>query len=122
MLLEQAAALGESRVAAVITLVIAEAKPFPELARVWHDEVVGKMIGLLTSVIERAQARGEIVAGDPRLHAFSILGPMLACTIFREVFRESEEALPDLRKLASQHAATIVRGLQVPTGRDLAER
>jgi hypothetical protein len=80
---------------------------------VWHDEVVSKVLGLLTMAIERAQARGEIKPGNARLYAFSIIGPMLASALFREVFRDTAP-LPDLRELAEQHARTILDGLLLP--------
>jgi AcrR family transcriptional regulator len=112
LLLAQAALVGEGKVSAVIRLLIAESRAFPDLAQVWHDEVVAKVLGLLTAAIERAQLRGEIRAGDARLQAFSIIGPMLAGVIFREVFRDTTAYLPDLRELASQHAHIVLRGLK----------
>jgi AcrR family transcriptional regulator len=114
LLLAQAARAGESRVPAVLRLIIAESRAFPDLAQIWHDEVVGKMLGLLTQAIKRAQARGEVRPGDPKLYAFSIMGPMLAGVIFREVFRSATTGLPDLSKLAAQHARTVLQGLLVP--------
>ena len=64
-------------VGAVAKMVIGESRNFPELAKVWHDEVVSKALGTLAALIEMAQAKGEVRAGDPRLHAFSLMGPML---------------------------------------------
>jgi AcrR family transcriptional regulator len=111
LLLGQAAAvIGEGRLPAMMRLLIAESRTFPDLARVWHDEVVSKVLGLLTAALERGQARGEIRAGDARLQAFSIMGPMLAAALFREVFRETAP-LPDLPELASQHTQTVLHGL-----------
>jgi AcrR family transcriptional regulator len=114
MLLAQSAAVGETSIPPVIRLLIAEARSFPDLAKVWHDEVVAKVLGFLTSAIERAQARGEIRDGDAQLQAFSIMGPMLAAVIFREVFGETQAAVPDLRELARQHANTVLQGLLRP--------
>jgi len=114
MLLMQAdAVIGEGRLPAMMRLLVSESRQFPDLARVWHDEVVSKVLGLLTMAIERAQARGEIKPGNARLYAFSIIGPMLASALFREVFRDTAP-LPDLRELAEQHARTILDGLLLP--------
>jgi len=114
MLLAQAAAvIGEGRLPAMMRLLVAESRQFPDLARVWHDEVVSKVLGMLTLAIERAQARGEIKPGNARLYAFSIIGPMLASALFREVFRDTAP-LPDLRELADQHARTVLDGLLLP--------
>lgn len=114
LLLARAAAVGDSPVAAVVRLLIAESRAFPDLAQVWHDEVVAKMLAFLTAAIEAAQARGEVRAGDARLYAFSIIGPMMAGFMFRQVFAETGADLPDLRALAQQHADTVLRGLSAP--------
>lgn len=115
-LLALVAANGEGRIPLIMRLLIAESRTFPDLARVWHDEVVSKVLALITSAIERAQARGEIVAGDARLHAFSIIGPMLAATLYRQVFGDADSTPPDLHALARQHATTVLNGLTAPRG------
>src|SRR4030095_12864596 len=69
-------------VGAVAKMVISESRNFPELAKVWHDEVVTKALGAMTALIEMAQARGEVRAGDARLHSFTLMGPMLMGSIY----------------------------------------
>ena len=112
-LLGQAAQVGQTRLPALVRLLISEARNFPDIAEVWHEEVVSKILGVLVTAIERGQARGEIRAGDPRLHAFSIIGPMLAGTLFREVFGAGGVEVPDLGKLAAQHAESVLNGLLI---------
>ena len=101
-------------VGAVAKIVIGESRNFPELARVWHDEVILKAIGLIAGVIERAQARGEVRPGDPRTHAFSLMGPMLMGVLWRETFTPIGGAALDLPAIARQHAETVLGGLLVP--------
>ena len=100
-------------VGAVVKMVIGESRNFPELAKVWHDDVILKAMGLLGSVIERAQARGEVRPGDPRIHAFSIIGPMLIGVIWRETFTPTGGAAVALPAIARQHAETVLDGLIV---------
>ena len=92
-------------------IVIGESRNFPELAKVWHDEVASKAIGLLAGLIEKAQARGEVRAGDPRLHAFSLMGPMVLGLLWRETLQSAGGDPVDLAKLAKQHGETILAGL-----------
>jgi hypothetical protein len=66
-----AAVLSRPTINRVARMVIGESRNFPDLARIWHDEVVSPVIDTVSRVIARAQARGEVRAGDPRLHAFS---------------------------------------------------
>src|SRR5215831_10899871 len=44
---------------ATARMVIGESRNFPDLARIWHDDVVTSVIGIVTGIIARAQARGE---------------------------------------------------------------
>jgi AcrR family transcriptional regulator len=111
LLLTQAGLVGASPVSAVIRMLISESRAFPDIAQVWHDEVVARMLGFLTVAIEKAQARGEVRAGDARLYALSIIGPMVAGFVFRQVFRDTDARMPDLAALAAQHARTVLYGL-----------
>jgi AcrR family transcriptional regulator len=106
-----AAITSEVRVGAVAKMVIGESRNFPELARVWHDEVVSKALGLIAGLIERAQGKGEVRPGDPRLHAFSLMGPMLMGILWRETLQPAGGEPLDLSALAAQHAETVLGGL-----------
>lgn len=112
LFLERFADLAERvPIGAVAKMVIGESRNFPELARVWHDQVASRAIALLCSLIERAQQRGEVRAGDPRLHAFSLMGPMLMGLLWREALQPAGGAPIDLEALARQHARTVLAGL-----------
>ncbi|MFL6722939.1 MAG: TetR/AcrR family transcriptional regulator [Sphingomicrobium sp.] len=98
-------------VGAVAKMVISESRNFPELAKVWHDEVVSKGIGTVTALIEMGQARGEVRDGDARLHAFTLMGPMLMGLLYRETLEPVGGAPLDFAALARQHAETVLSGL-----------
>ena len=106
-----------SPVGPVAKMVIAESRNFPDLARVWHDEVVARMLGVLTGLIERAQAKGEVRPGEPRYHALSLIGPILMGLLWREVLEPAGARPIDLRALAQQHIETVLGGLLVEGGR-----
>jgi AcrR family transcriptional regulator len=103
--------LAARRLGSVVKMVVGESRNFPDLAGIWHDDVVAVMLDLMTTLIARAQARGEVAPGDPRLHAFSLAGPMVMAVLYREVFGDVSADAPDLRALATQHANTVLRGL-----------
>jgi AcrR family transcriptional regulator len=114
-LLQQAATVAsEGRLPALLKLLMAEATTFPDLAQVWYDEVLSKVLGLIVTAIERAQARGQVRPCDPRLLAFSIMGPMLAGVLFRQMFSGTTTPMPDLKALAEQHAKVVLYGLTAP--------
>lgn len=106
-----ASVVNQSGMGKVIKMVIGESGNFPEIARIWHDDVIAKAIGLLTRLIEQAQKRGEIRSGDPRLHALSIAGPMLAGVIFRETFVPVGAKPFDIDALMQQHLDNVLPGL-----------
>jgi AcrR family transcriptional regulator len=121
-LLSRAAVMMSSgRVPAIARMVIGESRNFPDLARIWHDDVVAGVIRTVTGIVARAQARHEVAPGDPHLHAFSLIGPMVMAMLFREVFGGVATDTPDLQALAGQHARTALHGLLTPpTAADVA--
>jgi AcrR family transcriptional regulator len=95
----------------VVKLVISESQTFPEMARIWHDTVISRALGAMAMLIERAQNRGEIRPGDPRLHAITVISPLLLGIIFRETFVPIGAKPFDLPALMKQHLDTVLPGL-----------
>jgi AcrR family transcriptional regulator len=106
-----------SRMGGVLKMVIAESGNFPEVARIWHDAVVARGLGLLTRLVERAQERGEVRPGDPRNHAVSIMAPILVAVIFRETFAPTGARVFDIPNLMEQHLDTVLPGLLLAGGK-----
>jgi AcrR family transcriptional regulator len=111
----EAAGLGK-----IIKIVLGEGRNFPELARSWHDEVVVPALGVVRRQIERAQARGEVTPGDPRLHALSLIGPLVVGVLWKETFEPVGGQPIDLKALAAQHVETALGGLLAQRRRDVA--
>jgi AcrR family transcriptional regulator len=112
-----AAVRSQPALGGVAKMVIGEARNFPELARVWHDELVSQALGALAQAISAAQARGEVRAGDPRAYALQIVAPLVMGLIWRETFAPVGAQPFDLAALARQHAETLADGLLTETGR-----
>lgn len=111
MLRQVARGVTGSRIPSIVRMVLAESRVFPDLATIWHDEVVSPILNGVAAIISKGQVSGEIRGGDPRLHALSVIGPLVTGVLYREVFRETADGWPSLDALALQHAETIVRGL-----------
>lgn len=105
-------------VGGVVKMVIAEAGNFPELARVWHDDLVAHVLGALTDAIRAAQARGEVRPGDPRIYALEVIAPMLVAVIWRETFMPVGAAAFDLPTVVHQHIETMIEGMKVRAPKD----
>lgn len=102
----------DRRITGVVKLVIAESRNHPELATIWHETVVEPGIRMMSAQITEAQKRGEIRSGDPRLYAFSLMGPMVLSMVWRETFEPIGAEPVDVVKLADQHLDTILRGMR----------
>jgi AcrR family transcriptional regulator len=119
---EQAARMGlgllartvavDRRISGVVKLVIAESRNHPELATIWHETVVEPGVSLMSGLIAAAQARGEVRAGDPRLFAFGLMGPMVLSMVWRETFEPVGAEAIDVPALADQHLDTVLRGMR----------
>ena len=101
----------EGKLGAVAKMVIGESRNFPELAKVWHEDVVSKMLDAVCGAVAAAQARGEVRPGDPRLFVMSLAGPLLMGVLWREVFVPIGAAPIDLKALLAQHAEVVVSGM-----------
>lgn len=102
----------DRRITGVVKLVIAESRNHPELASIWHETVVEPGIRLMTSLIAAGQARGEVRAGDPRLFAYGVMGPMILSMVWRETFEPVGAQPLDVVKLAEQHLDTVLKGMR----------
>ncbi len=92
-------------------IVIAESGNFPELARQWHDSLVGPALAALSAVIAAGQARGETRSGDPRAMAMGIIGPFIASVIWKEVMEPAGGAPLDIAAVLAEHKRTMVAGV-----------
>ncbi|MDO1558914.1 TetR/AcrR family transcriptional regulator [Brevundimonas sp. 2R-24] len=102
----------DRRISGVAKLVIAESRNHPELAAIWHENVVEPGLQLISGLIARAQAAGEVRPGDPRLYAMGLMGPMVLSLIWRETFEPVGGAPVDPPALAAQHLAVVLKGMQ----------
>ncbi|MBN8551745.1 MAG: TetR/AcrR family transcriptional regulator [Caulobacterales bacterium] len=104
--------LEDGRVTGVIKLIIAESRSHPELAELWHGTVIEPALSMMTGLIERAQGRGEVRAGDARYFAFGLMGPMLLTAIWRETFQPVGAQPIEPGLLAEQHLDTVLKGMR----------
>ncbi len=102
----------DRRITGVVKLVIAESRNHPELATIWHETVVEPGLQMLSGLIAEAQRRGEVRAGDPRLFAMGLMGPMVLSMVWRETFEPVGAEPLDVVALADQHVDTVLRGMR----------
>lgn len=99
------------QITGVIRLIVAESRTHPELAELWYGSVVEPGLRMMSGVIEQAQSRGQVRAGDPRLFAMGLMGPMLLSLIWRETFEPIGAPALDVGALVDQHVETVLKGM-----------
>lgn len=102
---------GTVPIGAMAKIVIGESRNFPELAKTYYDLVVSHAVELIAGLIGKAQANGEVRAGDPRLFALTLVGPLLMGLLWRETLEPAGGAPIDLHALARQHAEAVLEGM-----------
>jgi len=78
--------VGETALAGIPKLMMAEAATFPELTRFYYDEVVTRGHRLMAGVIERGIKNGEFRSVDVMLAAKLAMSPLMHATVVRRAF------------------------------------
>jgi AcrR family transcriptional regulator len=99
------------RLAGVPKLVLAEAGNFPDLARFYRHEVIGRGLGLVARVIARGITAGEFRAVDPELAARLFFSPLILTALWETTFAPIEEAPVPPAAVVALHLETWLRGM-----------
>src|SRR5437667_12684156 len=78
--------VGETSLAGIPKLMMAEAATFPELTRFYYDEVVTRGPRLMASVLERGIKSGEFRPVDVTVAAKLAMSPLMHATVARRAF------------------------------------
>lgn len=105
------AVAAETRLGGVAKIVIGEARNFPQIARIWHDQLAGPTLEALGTAIAAAQARGEVREGDPRTYAMQLMSPLVVSVLWLETFVPVGAPAFDIPAVMRQHAETYLRGV-----------
>lgn len=93
-------------------MVIAEAGNFPDLARIYREEVVERGLSLFGGLLQSAMDRGEL-RQVPVQHAVRLcLAPLLLAAMWRVTFAPLDREPYDYAGLMEAHVTTLLRGLQ----------
>jgi AcrR family transcriptional regulator len=101
----------QPRLVAVPKLVLAEAGNFPELARFYRHEVVGRGLALVAGIISRGITAGEFRQVDPELAARLYFAPVILAALWQTTFAPVEESPVAPSALLSLHLDLLLRSL-----------
>ena len=92
-------------------MVIAEAGNFPDLARIYREEIAERGLALFGGLLQAGKDRGEF-REIPIQHAARLcIAPLLLAAIWRTTFARLDAAPYDYEGLIDAHIETLLRGL-----------
>jgi AcrR family transcriptional regulator len=103
----------EGPLPALLKMIISESGTFPQLATLWSNLAVARMMALVRRIIERGIARGEFRAVDLEAIAPVVVAPIVLLGIWKQTFSHTEVNF-DRGRTLDQHVELLLRGLERP--------
>lgn len=101
--------VSDPQVHQLIRLLIAEGPKFPELTEFYHAEVIERAVALLSKLLSRGVARGEIRPGAILEYPQAIVAPALMAILWQLLFAERHPL--DLARFFDAHLDLVLNGL-----------
>ncbi|MBW6399000.1 TetR/AcrR family transcriptional regulator [Roseomonas sp. HJA6] len=101
----------DPRLVAIPRLVLAEAGNFPDMARFYRQEVVGRGLTLVTGILEHGVQAGEFRTLDAALAARLFLAPMVLGALWRATFAPIEDSPLPTEDLLALHLDLFLRAI-----------
>jgi AcrR family transcriptional regulator len=96
----------------IVRLILSEAGRFPEIAALYHREVVGRGMRLLRRVAERAIARGEFRSDELARFPQLAIAPGIIALVWLNLFQHLEPL--DVEGMFDAHVDLLIRALKEP--------
>jgi len=106
--------VGETSLAGIPKLMMAEAATFPELTRFYYEEVVTRGHRLMAGVIERGVKNGEFRPVDVMLAAKLAMSPLMHATVARQAVASCMPEGFDVRAYLNTHIDLYLHGIAKP--------
>jgi len=103
--------VGETPLAGIPKLMMAEAGTFPELTRFYYDEVVTRGHRLMAGVIERGIKNGEFRLVDVKVAAKLAMSPLMHAVVARLAFASCMPEGFDVQKYLDTHIDLYLHGI-----------
>jgi len=103
--------VGETALAGIPKLMMAEAATFPELTRFYYDEVVTRGHRLMAGVIERGIKNGEFRPVDVMVAAKLAMSPLIHATVARRAFASCMPEAFNVQQYLDTHIDLYLHGI-----------
>ncbi len=95
----------------LMKVLIANSSAFPETVLAYRQQVIDRVLALITKLIERGQASGEVHCEDAGLTARLVIAPIVMSGIWHMVFAQAEGGAFDMDKLFLLHGRYLQAAL-----------
>lgn len=106
----------DGQVLAIPKLIMREAVSFPEIALMYREQVLERMLPVFEKIIVNGIAGGYFKKVDPELTVRSIMGPIITHLLLSEVFAIRPRDGLALERLVDNHIRILFDGLSLSKG------
>ncbi|HTV90067.1 MAG TPA: TetR/AcrR family transcriptional regulator [Stellaceae bacterium] len=99
---------------AIPKIIVAEAGNFPELARFYREEIVGRVMAVFHRVLRLGIERREFREADIYNTALCIVAPLLLTVLWRHSLSRDDPSLFDPEAICRAHLRLLLQGLTAP--------
>jgi len=103
--------IGIAKGSGILKLMIAESANFPDITRIYHNEVVQRGRQLVGAAIQRGIDRGEFRAVDVPRAVRLAMAPLLYAVIWKHSLIRCDSAETDWNAFIEDHIEVFLRGL-----------
>jgi AcrR family transcriptional regulator len=96
----------------ILRLIITEAHRFPDIAALYHREVISKGIAALRHVARRAVERGEFRGDEIERFPHLVVAPVMVAVVWKGLFERFEPL--DVEALFDAHLSVLLRAMRAP--------
>ena len=105
------ARIGATKASGIVKLVMAEANNFPDLAQFYREEVIERGTAMMTRMLERGVARGELRPLDVTLATQVLLAPMLMLMMWKHSIGPCDQSDLDPHQFLANFLDIALHGL-----------
>lgn len=108
--------LRESYFPRIMKILIADSKTFPDTVNAYREQVIDRLLRILSSVLSHANEKGEISVSDPDLVARLVIAPIALSSLWNVLFAGVDQVPLNIEKLIETHIDFLRSGLNFSGG------
>jgi AcrR family transcriptional regulator len=101
----------------LLKVLVGESQSYPEILKDYKENIINRVLGLITRMLEDANHRGEISIRSPEMTAKLVVAPITFAGLWQAVFAQHDEQPMDLVALFETHVSYLLKALK--TGESL---